>query len=157
VEPNFGKNLNKRFEAQDTLPPTIRLQSFNGTYGDSLIHVSSKTKPCNSLHILTATLQSICNIITTSQGKLQAIYPALLTVVNNIAAYLENLSASVSSKLLHLFSSMSSPGFLLANESNHDLLRSLLESMNSIIEHQYISKLGPEFIIVVDFSLTQNS
>ena len=34
---------------------------------------------------------------------------------------------------------MSSPGFLLANDSNHDLLRSLLESMNAIIEHQYSS------------------
>lgn len=40
VEPNFGKNLNKRFEAQDTLPPSIRLPSFNGTYADFLIHVS---------------------------------------------------------------------------------------------------------------------
>lgn len=39
VEPNFGKNLNKRFEAQDTLPPSIRLQSFNGTYADFLIQV----------------------------------------------------------------------------------------------------------------------
>lgn len=41
VEPNFGKNLNKRFEAQDTLPPSIRLLSFNGTYADFLIQVSS--------------------------------------------------------------------------------------------------------------------
>jgi hypothetical protein len=40
VEPNFGKNLNKKFEAQETLPPTIRLQNFNGTYADFLIHVS---------------------------------------------------------------------------------------------------------------------
>lgn len=39
VEPNFGKNLNKRFEAQDTLPSSIRIQSFNGTYADFLIHV----------------------------------------------------------------------------------------------------------------------
>lgn len=43
VEPNFGKNLNKRFEAQDTLPPSIRLQSFNGTFADFLIHVGLKT------------------------------------------------------------------------------------------------------------------
>lgn len=85
-------------------------------------------------------VQSIYNIITTSQGKLTAIYPALLAVINNIAAYLENLSASASSKLLQLFSSMSSPGFLLANDSNHDLLQSLLESMNAIIEHQFIRK-----------------
>jgi len=43
VEPNFGKNLNKKFEAQDTLPPSIRIQSFNGTYADYLIHVSNMT------------------------------------------------------------------------------------------------------------------
>lgn len=84
--------------------------------------------------------QSIYNIITKSQGKLYAIYPALLAVINNIAPHLESLSASASSKLLQLFSSMSSPGFLLANDSNHDLLRSLLESMNSIVEYQYASK-----------------
>ncbi|KAE8446172.1 hypothetical protein EG329_012397 [Mollisiaceae sp. DMI_Dod_QoI] len=128
VEPNFGKNLNKKFEAQDTLPPTIRLQNFNGTYADFLIH-------------------SIYNIITTSQGKLTAIYPALLAVINNIAAYLENLSASGASKLLQLFASMSSPGFLLANDSNHNLLQSLLESMNAIIEHQYIK--NPNFVYAV--------
>lgn len=86
-------------------------------------------------------MQSIYNIITTSQGKLAAIYPALLAVINNIAAYLEDLSPSASSKLLQLFSSMSSPSFLLANDSNHDLLRSLLESMNSIIEHRLASEL----------------
>lgn len=84
--------------------------------------------------------KSIYNIITTSQGKLTAIYPALLAVINNVAAYLENLSSSASSKLLQLFSSMSSPGFLLGNDSNHDLLQSLLESMNAIIEHQFASK-----------------
>jgi hypothetical protein len=43
VEPNFGKNLNKRFEAQETLPPTIRLQNFNGTYADFLIHAGLMT------------------------------------------------------------------------------------------------------------------
>lgn len=35
---------------------------------------------------------------------------------------------------------MSSPGFLLANETNYLLLQSLLESMNAVIEHQYSSK-----------------
>lgn len=52
VEPNFGKNLNKKFEAQDTLPPSIRIQSFNGTYADFLIHVSSKySSLCSTLMI----------------------------------------------------------------------------------------------------------
>lgn len=118
VEPNFGPSLNKRFEAQDTLPPSIRVAGFYGSYADYLIH-------------------SIYTIITTSQGKLTAVYPALLAIINNVAAYVENLSAAASSKLLQLFTSMSSPSFLLANESNHDLLRALLDATNSIIEHRY--------------------
>jgi hypothetical protein len=52
VEPNFGKNLNKKFEAQDTLPPSIRIQSFNGTYADFLIHVGCKySSLCSTLMI----------------------------------------------------------------------------------------------------------
>lgn len=77
----------------------------------------------------------------TSKGALSTLYPALLAIINNVAAYLENLNAASSGKLLQLFGLMSSPGFLLANESNHKLLESLLESMNAIVEHQYTSKL----------------
>ncbi|KAL9123947.1 MAG: hypothetical protein Q9217_006675, partial [Psora testacea] len=73
-------------------------------------------------------------------GKLDAVYPSLLATINNIAPYLEHLSTQSSSKLLQLFASMSSPSFLLANETNHALLQSLLESINAIIEHQYTSK-----------------
>lgn len=40
VEPGFGKNLFKKFEAQDTLPQSICLPNFRGTYGDFLIIVS---------------------------------------------------------------------------------------------------------------------
>lgn len=76
-------------------------------------------------------------MITKSKGKLDAIYPALLATINNIAAYLENLGIQSSLKLLHLYILMSSPSFLLANETNHLLLHSLLEAMNAIIEHQY--------------------
>ncbi|KAH8805907.1 high-temperature-induced dauer-formation protein-domain-containing protein [Xylogone sp. PMI_703] len=128
VEPNFGKSLNKEFMAQDTLPTSIRIANFNGTYADFLVY-------------------SIYTIITTSQGKLTAVYPALLAVINNVAAYIENLNASASSKLMQLFASMSSPGFLLSNDSNHNLLQALLESMNAIIEHQY-SK-NPNFVYAV--------
>ncbi|KAI0866222.1 high-temperature-induced dauer-formation protein-domain-containing protein [Xylaria cubensis] len=128
VEKSFGINLNKHFGAQDTLPAVIRIPNFNGTYGDFLI-------------------QSIYNLITTSQGKVAAIYPALLAVVNNVAAYLEGISSTTSSKLIQLFNSMSSPSFLLANDSNHVLLSSLLESMNAIIEHQY--EENPRFIYLV--------
>jgi hypothetical protein len=43
VEPNFGKSLNKRFEGQETLPLSIRIQNFHGTYADFLITVSSSS------------------------------------------------------------------------------------------------------------------
>jgi hypothetical protein len=127
VEKNFGINLNKTFVAQDTLPPAIRIQNFRGTYADFLI-------------------QSIYSLITTSQSRLKAIYPALLAVINNIAAYVEDLSARTSSRLFQLFSSMSSPSFLLANDTNHNLLCSLLEALNATIEHQYPSTYFAEVV-----------
>ncbi|EXJ91770.1 hypothetical protein A1O3_00320 [Capronia epimyces CBS 606.96] len=120
VEPSFGNNLNKKFEAQDTLPPSIRLNNFRGTYADFLI-------------------VSIHTLITGSKGKLEAVYPALLAVINNMAAYVQNLSLATSSRLVQLLSSMASPSFLLANETNHLLLHALLESINAMIEHQYTS------------------
>ena len=71
---------------------------------------------------------------------MDAIFPALFATINNVAAYLEDLSAQASSRLLHLYTTMSAPSFLLANETNYTLLQSLLESMNAIIEHQYSSE-----------------
>ncbi|KAF2703389.1 hypothetical protein K504DRAFT_392283 [Pleomassaria siparia CBS 279.74] len=118
VEPHFGKSLNKTFEGQESLPASIRIPNFHGTYADYLI-------------------TSIYTLLTTSKGKLDAIYPALLAIVNNVAAYIQNLGRAPSSKLLQLFASMSSPSFLLANETNHTLLQSLLEALNAIIENQY--------------------
>lgn len=41
VEPGFGRNLYQKFEAQETLPSSIRLPNFRGTYGDFLITVCS--------------------------------------------------------------------------------------------------------------------
>ncbi|ROT39254.1 hypothetical protein SODALDRAFT_339660 [Sodiomyces alkalinus F11] len=128
VEKNFGLNLNKPFISQNTLPLAIRLPHFRGSYADFLIH-------------------SIYNLISTSQGKLAAIYPALLAVISNIAPYLEGLSQLTAAKLMQLFTSMSSPSFLLANETNHVLLKSLLESINSIIEHKH--RQNPELIYAV--------
>jgi hypothetical protein len=42
VEPNFGKGLNKTFEQQETLPATIRIPNFHGTYADYLITVRQR-------------------------------------------------------------------------------------------------------------------
>ncbi|KAL8696380.1 MAG: hypothetical protein Q9224_002827, partial [Gallowayella concinna] len=120
TEPNFGRNLNKRYTTQEALPPSVKIPEFSGTYADFMI---------TSIHAL----------ITTSKGKLDAIYPALLATINNIAAYIQNLDAQSSAKVIQLFASMSAPSFLLANETNYSLLQSLLESVNAIIEHQYSS------------------
>ena len=128
VEANFGASLNKHFEGQDSLPLSIRINGFRGTYADFLIY-------------------SIYALISTSQGKLAAIYPALLAVVNNIAPYLERLGPTSSSKLMQLFASMSSPSFLLANETNHDLLHSLLDSINAVIENNY--RKNPELVAAI--------
>ncbi|PHH82996.1 hypothetical protein CDD82_4011 [Ophiocordyceps australis] len=128
VEANFGQSLNKRFEGQDSLPACIRINGFKGSYADFLIH-------------------SIYSLITTSQGSFAVVYPALLAVIHNISPHVEELSATSSSQLLHLFSSMSSPSFLLANETNHSLLLSLLESVNYVIEHKH--RRNPELLLAI--------
>ncbi|KAF3280859.1 hypothetical protein TWF970_002539 [Orbilia oligospora] len=127
-EPKFGKSLNKKFENQNLLPPSVRIAGFSGSYAEYVII-------------------SIYNLITSSKGKFGAIYPALLAIISNVAPYVQNLSSAASGKLVQLFTSMSSPSFLLANESNHTLLHSLLEAMNSIIEHQYSS--NPSFVYAI--------
>lgn len=121
AEPGLGPRLNKEVNTPETLPVAIRIPGFSGSYAEFLI-------------------QSIYSIITTSQGKFTTVYPALLAVIANISGHVIDISAITSAKLLQLFASMSAPSFLLANESNHELLQSILESMNEIIEHQYSSK-----------------
>lgn len=118
VEPNFGKSLNLKFAAQETLPQSIRLSNFKGSYADYLI-------------------TSIITLMTTRKGHLDAVCPALLAIINNVAAYVEHLSASTCSKILQLFASMSAPSFLLANEANHNLLSLILDFINTIVEHQF--------------------
>ena len=71
-------------------------------------------------------------------------YPALLAIIANVAPHVQHLSSISSNKIVQLFASISSPSFLLANEDNHKLLHSLLESINAIIEHQYTQ--NPNFI-----------
>ncbi|KAF4762993.1 hypothetical protein N7455_010559 [Penicillium solitum] len=118
AEPTFGKSLNNSFEAQETLPQSIRLLKFRGSYADYLI-------------------MSIHTLMTTSKGNLDTVYPALLIILNNLAPYIEHISPSACSKVIQLFSSMSSPSFLLANETNHTLLASLLDFINIILEHKF--------------------
>jgi hypothetical protein len=100
--------------------------------------------------------KSIYTLLTTSKGRLDAVYPALLAILNNIAAYVQNIGRATSSKLLQLFASMSSPSFLFANENNHTLLQSLLEVLNAVIEHQYQRKVIPSPLCVTTKTLADN-
>ncbi|KAK4868141.1 hypothetical protein LT330_007339 [Penicillium expansum] len=118
AEPTFGKSLNNSFEGQETLPQSIRLLKFRGSYADYLI-------------------MSIHTLMTTSKGNLDTVYPTLLIILNNIAPYIERISPSACSKVIQLFSSMSAPSFLLANETNHTLLASLLDFINIVLEHKF--------------------
>jgi hypothetical protein len=43
VEPQFGKSLNKTFEGQESLPASIRIPNFHGTYADYVITVRRLT------------------------------------------------------------------------------------------------------------------
>ena len=78
--------------------------------------------------------------MTASSGRLDAVYPALLAIINNIAPHVADLNPTASLKLMQLFAIMSSPDFLFANETNHELFKSLLEAFNAIIEYEYESK-----------------
>lgn len=83
--------------------------------------------------------------MTTSKGNLDTVYPALLIILTNIAPYVQHISPSACSKVIQFFSSMSAPSFLLANETNHTLLASFLDFMNSILEHNFTGKLASKF------------
>ncbi|KAK6439333.1 hypothetical protein LTR95_004458 [Oleoguttula sp. CCFEE 5521] len=120
VESTFGIRLNKSFSGQESLPAVLRIPNFHGTYADYLI---------TSVHTL----------MTTTKGRLETVYPALLAIIGNIAPYVRDLQRATSSKLLDLFLSLASPTFLLSGGENHKMLSSLLESLNAILEHQYES------------------
>ncbi|KAI9026658.1 high-temperature-induced dauer-formation protein-domain-containing protein [Phycomyces nitens] len=124
----FGVKLNKQFLSQSYLPALIRIPASHGTYGDFLII-------------------SIFSLIATTRGTLSTLYPALVLTISNVSPYLKNLSVISSSKLVGLFSSISAPGFLLADESNYRLLSYLIEAFNNIIQYQFTD--NPNFVYAI--------
>ncbi|KAF7723641.1 hypothetical protein EC973_001783 [Apophysomyces ossiformis] len=114
----FGVKLNRTFDGHSSLPASVRIAAFHGTYADFLII-------------------SIFSLIATSRGTLSTLYPAMILTIANVSPYLKNLSVSSASKLLALFGSISAPGFLLADEANHRLVGYLLEAFNNIIQYQF--------------------
>lgn len=114
----FSVKLNKPFEGHPSLPSNIKIPNFQGSYGDYLI-------------------LTIFSLIASSKGTLSTLYPALFITITNISCYLKNLSPVTSNKLLSLLSSVSAPGFILADEANHILVKYLLEALNNIVQFQF--------------------
>ncbi|CAG8439428.1 1323_t:CDS:10 [Ambispora leptoticha] len=115
---NFGVKLNKTFEGHSSLPSNVRIAAFHGTYADFMII-------------------SIYALISTTRGTLHSLYPALILTIANVSPYLKNLSVVTSTKLVQLFVSFSTPGFLLSEEGNHRLTGYMLEAFNNIIQYQF--------------------
>lgn len=56
VEPQFGKSLNKTFEGQESLPASIRIPNFHGTYADYVITVSTTMKDYTSANCVSPSI-----------------------------------------------------------------------------------------------------
>ncbi|CAG8640195.1 11015_t:CDS:10 [Rhizophagus irregularis] len=115
---DFGVKLNKVFENHGSLPGNVRIHAFHGTYADYMI-------------------SSIYALIATTRGMLHSLYPAYILTITNVSPYLKNLSVVSSTKLVHLFSQFTSPGFLLSEEGNHRLVEHMLEAFNNIVQYQF--------------------
>jgi len=113
-ERNFGVRLNKPYTA--AVPMDISV--FSGSHADLLIIVFHK-------------------IITTGHQRLQPLFECLLTILCNISPYLKTMSMTAACKLMHLVEAFSTPWFLMANKTNHNLVFFLLEMLNNLIQYQF--------------------
>lgn len=95
--------------------------------------------------------------MATSKGNLDTVYPVLLVILNNIAPYVQHVSAGACSKIIQLFSSMSAPSFLLANETNHTLLASLLDFINAMLEHNFTGTYPKHSFLVISLIVIQKT
>ncbi|BFZ55743.1 hypothetical protein PYCC9005_002784 [Savitreella phatthalungensis] len=128
ADERFAKSLQKPFQGHASLPASVRIPSFNGTYADFLII-------------------NIYTLVATSKGQLVALYPALFMTLSNIAPHVKSLSVIASTKIMQLFSSVSQPSFLFANENNYRLLIYLVEFFTNIIEQNFSS--NPHLIYAI--------
>ncbi|GIZ47033.1 hypothetical protein CKM354_001013400 [Cercospora kikuchii] len=118
AEAAFCAKLNTPFLHVSSLPPVMRIENFHGSYADFLI--------C-SIHCL----------ITASKGRLEPVYPALFNIIKNVAPYAKHLQRATSSKLVNLFEMLSAPSFCLKNDTNHVILKNLLDACNAILDNHY--------------------
>lgn len=140
VEAAFNSKLNTPFLHVGSLPPVMRVDNFHGSYADFLICVCSfNLVPSRDCSLLIS-VKSIHVLITTSKGRLEPVYSNLFDIVKNVAPYAKNLQRATSSKVMNLFEIVSAPSFCLKNDSNHLMLKSLLDACNAILENHLRGK-----------------
>ncbi|KAI9143779.1 high-temperature-induced dauer-formation protein-domain-containing protein [Paraphysoderma sedebokerense] len=110
----FGVALNAPYEAN--LPGRLGLPIFTGCYGDFVII-------------------ALYTILTTSP-HLHPLHSSIILTISNFIPLIKSLQTVASSKLLNLFSLLSSPGYLLNGEGNWVKLKLLLEGIESAVEYQ---------------------
>lgn len=112
----FSVRLNRQFDSHNALPSSMQISGWEpaASYADYLL-------------ITTYSLMS------SSNGKLAALYPSLLDTQMNLAPHLSNISRLTCSRLMQLFSTLSAPSFLVANSTNYMLVDKLLEAMTDMI------------------------
>ncbi|KAF1747435.1 hypothetical protein GCK72_023897 [Caenorhabditis remanei] len=113
-ERNFGVRLNKPYTAK----ANINVQAFTGTHADLLILVFHK-------------------LITTGNYRLQSLFDCFLTIMVNVSPYMKSLSMVAANKLVHLVEAFSTPWFLFSSPTNPQLVFSLLEVFNNVIQYQF--------------------
>lgn len=97
-------------------------------------------------------------MVATTSGSLNSLYPALIITLSNLAPYLKNLTVTASSRLIQLFTSFSSPLFLLSDEGHPRLLFFMLVSVdgNTVYILTRIFRLEV-FNSVISHHLSENS
>ena len=146
AEDKFGLKLNQPFLMWETLPPSLQIQKFHGSYADFLISVCVlRLAGVGALCLSPRQMGDVCShnqqhlhtLLTSGNVALESSCLTILTIINNIAPELRDLQRATSSKLLDIFVRFSTPAFLFANETNHILLSSILESINAILKFQH--------------------
>jgi hypothetical protein len=140
AEAAFNAKLNTPFLHVGSLPPVMRIENFHGSYADFLICVRMSPVRGAATRRADERVQSIHLLITTSKGRLEPVYPALFNIIKNVAPYAKNLQRATSSKVMNLFEMISAPSFCLRNDTNHLMLKSLLDACNAILENHLRGK-----------------
>ncbi|KAK4615870.1 hypothetical protein CLAFUW4_10704 [Fulvia fulva] len=113
---------------------TRRMQQSQMTQNWTLYIVSFKCSRVDVFYLLDNTGLTIRD---GDMVKFEAIYPASLTVLRNIAPYQSNLARATSTKMQDMFQRMCSAEFICKTESAGVLISEYLDAINSVLANYY--------------------